>query len=137
MLNRDRKPSAADIAEWMQKLRVPEGMRIGQRFELAPFQIEALEAIYDNPAGTRRAILSFPRKTGKTALCSLLVLAHLVGPKARANSQIYSTAQSRAQAAIVFDYAAKIVRMSPALQPFVIIRDSIKELYCPSLGSKY
>lgn len=96
-----------------------------------------MRRIYDNPAGTRRAILSFGRKNGKTAFAGFLNLLHLVGPEARPNSQLYSAAQSRDQAAILFSLAAKMVRMSPDLSAYVTIRDTAKQLYCPELGTLY
>jgi phage terminase large subunit-like protein len=33
--------------------------------------------------------------------------------------------------------AAKVVRLSPTLHPVVVIRDTIKELFCPDLGTLY
>jgi phage terminase large subunit-like protein len=93
--------------------------------------------IYDNPGITRRAIISFGRKNGKTALSSFLTLLHLVGPEARPNGQCYSVAQSRDQAAILFKLAAKCIRLSPTLCDFVGIRDTVKELYCQELGTLY
>jgi len=129
--------TAADIVKWIEDLWVPEGRLLGQKFKLADWQISCLESIYDNPHGTRRAILSFSRKCGKSTLCALLLLVHLCGPRARPNSQLYSTAQSREQAAVIFNLAAKIARMSPALRDFVTVRDSTKELLCPSLGTRY
>lgn len=94
-----------------------------------------MEAIYDTP--TRQFILSMPRKNGKTAFIAFLLLLHLVGPEARRNSQLYSAAQSRDQAAIVFNYASKSVRLSPDLEPHVGIRDSAKQMYCQGLGTVY
>jgi phage terminase large subunit-like protein len=126
--------------KWIEDYcRVPEGKLVGQPVRLRPWQKRALRAIYDNPAGTRRAILSFGRKNGKTALTAFLLLLHLCGPEARAkpNSQLYSTAQSRDQAAIIFALAAKIVRMSPDLNGVVLIRDTAKQLVCPELGTTY
>ena len=79
---------------------------------LRPWQRLEICKIYDNPHGTRQAIISFPRKNGKTALISFLLLLHLVGPEAKANSQLYSTGMTRDQAATVFKLAAKVVRMS-------------------------
>jgi hypothetical protein len=54
-------------------------------------------------------------------------LLHLVGPDARPNSQLYSAAQSRDQAAILFRLAAKVVRMSPELADVVTVRDTAKQ----------
>ena len=64
----------------------PDGAHVGKPIKLDAFQRRFITAIYDNPAGTRRALLSLARKNGKTALIAGLVLAHLVGPEAKLNS---------------------------------------------------
>lgn len=115
--------------------RVPEGALVGQGVKLREWQRDLIRGIYDTP--TRRAIISFGRKNGKTALSAFLLLLHLVGPEAKANSQLFSAAQSREQASILFALAAKCVRMSPDLSQYVVVRDTAKELLCPELGSKY
>lgn len=99
------------------------------------WQRDILHGIYDTP--TRRAIVSFGRKNAKTSLAAMLLLLHLVGPEAIANSQLNSAAQSREQAAILFALAAKMVRMNPDLSQFVTIRDTAKQLFCPELGTLY
>lgn len=104
---------------------------------LRPFQKRELIRIYDNPAGTRMAIISFGKKNAKTTFAAFLLLLHLAGPEAIRNTQLPSTAQSRDQAAVVFELAAKIVRLSPTLSPFIVIRDSFKQLFCPGLGTLY
>ena len=116
---------------------VPEGRDVGKPVRLREWQKREVRRIYDNPHGTRRAILSFGRKNGKTAISAFLLLLHLCGPEARPNSQLYSAAQSRDQAAILFNLAAKMVRMSPDLADYVGIRDTAKQLYCPELGTLY
>lgn len=110
---------------------------MGKPVLLRDWQKEELRRIYDNPHGTRRAILSFGRKNGKTALSSFILLLHLCGPEARPNSQLFSAAQSRDQAAILFALAAKVVRMSPDLNAVVVVRDTAKQLACPELGTLY
>lgn len=123
---------------WIEALcRVPEGRDVGKPVRLREWQKTELRRIYDNPHGTRRAILSFGRKNGKTALSSFILLLHLCGPEARPNSQLFSAAQSRDQAAILFALAAKVVRMSPDLNAVVVVRDTAKQLACPDLGSLY
>ena len=96
--------------------RVPEGKLVGKPVKLAAFQKEFIRAIYDNKTPTRRAYLSIARKNGKTALIAGLVLAHLVGPEAKLNSQIISGARSREQAGQVYNYAAKMIALNPDLQ---------------------
>jgi phage terminase large subunit-like protein len=108
---------------------------IGQPVKLRKWQKDILLDIYGTP--TRRAIVSFGRKNGKTALAAFLLLLHLCGPEARPNSQLFSAAQSREQAAVLFNLAAKCVRMSPDLSAAIQIRDTAKELLCPELGTRY
>jgi len=110
---------------------------VGQPVKLRSWQKKEICRIYDNPAGTRRAILSFGRKNGKTALAAFLLLLHTCGPEAVPNSQLNSAAQSRDQAAILFALAAKVVRLSPDLSAVVVIRDTAKQLACPELGTLY
>lgn len=123
---------------WCEKyLKVPEGKFVGQPLKMAPFMKDDFRAIYDNPAGTRRAIISRGRKNAKTTESAMILLLHLCGPEARPNSQLFSAAQSRDQAAVLFALAAKMVRMSPDLNSVVIIRDTAKQLACPDLGTLY
>lgn len=67
----------------------------------------------------------------------MILLLHLCGPEAQANSQLFSAAQSRDQAAVLFALAAKMVRMSEELNAVVTVRDSSKQLHCPELGTLY
>lgn len=85
----------------------------------------------------RRAILSIARKNGKTGLIAALVLAHLVGPEAVANGEIYSAANDREQAAQVFKVARQIVDADPELGRLCKVVPSTKTLTCPSNGSFY
>jgi phage terminase large subunit-like protein len=114
---------------------IPEGRFVGKPMRLSGEQREWLRSIYDTP--TRRLILSMARKQGKTAFAACLLLLHLVGPEARPNSQLYSAAQSRDQAAILFALAAKMVRMSADLTQYVAVRDTAKQLFCSELGTLY
>ena len=121
---------------WIEEnCRIPEGRLVGQPVKLTKEQRKWIKAIYDSP--TRRFILSMGRKNAKTALSAFLLLLHLVGPEARENSQLFSAAQSRDQAAVLFKLAAKIVRFSPELSAYVQIRESAKMLLCPELGTEY
>ena len=110
---------------------------VGKPVKLRNWQKKDLRKIYDNPHGTRTAILSFAKKNAKSTLCAFLLLLHLSGVEAVQNTQLVSTAQSRDQAAILFDLAAKIVRMSPPLDPHIVIRETVKQLYCPGRGTLY
>ena len=116
---------------------IPEGRDLGQKVRLRDWQRDEIKKIYDNPHGTRRAIISFGRKNAKTTLSAFLLLLHLSGPEAIINSQLFSTAQSRDQAAVLFALAAKIVRMSPLLRDLVTVRDTAKHLLDKEFGTMY
>jgi phage terminase large subunit-like protein len=115
----------------------PEGQHVGKPIKLVPFQKRFIKAIYDNKRGTHTAYLSIARKNGKTALIAGMMLAHLVGPEAKLNSQIVSGARSREQAAQVFNYAAKMVQLSPVLSGLVKIIPSGKRLIGLPLNVEY
>jgi phage terminase large subunit-like protein len=121
---------------WIESVcRIPDGKLVGQPVRLTDAQKGWIKQLYDSP--TRTFILSMARKNAKTATSSFLLLLHLCGPEAKANSQLYSAAQSRDQAAILFGYASKVVRMSPDLSEYVQIKESAKTLTCPELGTTY
>ena len=129
--------SARNIA-WIHKhCRIPEGKDVGKPVVLRTWQQDNIRKIYDNPHGTRTAIISFGKKNAKTTLAAFLLLLHLCGPEAVPNTQLPSTAQSKDQAAVLFRLAAKIVRLSPTLNPVLVIRDTLKEILCPDLGTLY
>jgi phage terminase large subunit-like protein len=126
------------VINWIEKhCRIPEGKDVGKRVELRDWQKKLIKKIYNNPLGTRRAIISFGRKNAKTTLSAFLLLTHLCSDVSKPNSQLYSAAQSRDQAAILFNLAAKIVRLSSDLRDFVTVRDTSKQLFCPGRGTLY
>jgi phage terminase large subunit-like protein len=118
-------------------LHIPEGSQVGQPLKLLPFQKKFIKDIYDNPHGTKRAYMACARKNGKSALIAALLLAHIVGPEARQNSQIISGARSRDQASLVFKLAEKMVRQSPGLQKIVRIVPSQKSLIGLPMNVEY
>jgi phage terminase large subunit-like protein len=125
------------IAFCERYLSVPEGALVGQPIRLEGFQREFILSIYDNPHGTRRAYLSIARKNGKSAVIACILLAHLIGPEAKLNSQIVSGAMSRDQAALVFNLAAKMVQLSPDISSLVRINPSGKKLIGLPLNVEY
>ena len=136
----DKEPvgRAKEAIDWIElNCCLPEGKDVGKPVRLRPWQKSLIESIYNNPARTRRAIISFGRKNGKTAFSAFLLLLHLCGPESLVNSQLYSSAQSRDQAGLLFALAAKIVRLSPEMRDAVIVRDTAKQLFCPERGTLY
>lgn len=108
--------------------RVPEGDLVGQPIRLAGFQEDFFYSVYDNHVPTRTAILSMARKNSKTATIATIAIVHIAGPEAKLNSRISSGARSRKQAAEVYNYADKMVRLSPTLRPIIKPVPSQKKL---------
>ncbi len=107
---------------------VSEGDLIGKPIKLEKFQKQFLLDVYDNKAGTRRAYLSIARKNSKTATIACILLAHICGPEAVLNSRIISGAMSRDQAAEVYNYASKMIQLSPELSRVTRIVPSSKRI---------
>lgn len=137
------KTRADRICDWIETfLVIPEGQHVSEPFRLLPFQREFIKLVYDNPHVTRQAILSIPRKNGKSVLTSALLLAHLCGPEYVRNGQLYSCAMDRSQAAIIYEACAKMILLSPSLSKLVALgklklKDSTKEIMCLPLGTRY
>lgn len=138
-LNRLR---ADRVIAFLEQLTVPSGEGQGGRLRLRDWQKKFIRDIYQ-PHGTngrrlvRRAILSIGRKNGKTLLIAALALAHLVGPESIQNGEIYSAANDRDQASVVFRMAAQIVRADPELSEILRVVDSTKTIACYANGSFY
>lgn len=129
------------IIDFIQELTVPSGKGAGKKFKLRPFQIKFIEDVYGNLEGkiriTRRAVLSIARKNGKTALIAALALVHLVGPEAEQNGEIYSAANDREQASIIFKYAKQLIGLNEELQQYCEVIPSTKTINCEFTGSVY
>ena len=122
-------PRGQKICAFIEAYRlIPEGAQVGQPIKLMTFQRKFILNVFDNSLGDSLASLSVARKNGKYALIAAILLAHLVGPVARQNSQMISTARSRDQASLVFTLAEKMVRLSRELSKIVRIVPSQKML---------
>lgn len=132
---------AGRVIAFLESLPITSGMHAGEKLRLRPWQREIVEAIYrtgqDGRRIVRTALVTCPRKQGKTALAAGLALCHLVGPEAEPRGQVFSVASDRDQAAIIFRELAAIIRGVPEFSERVIIRDFNKQLEDSVTGSTY
>jgi len=127
--------SCRNIA-WVERFCIiPSGQFVGQPVSLRDWQKDIFRDIFDSP--TRTYINSVGRKNAKTALAAMILLLFLVGPEAIQNSEMYSTAMARDQAALIHGLAAKMIRLNPEMNEAITIRDTNKELVCSSFGTFY
>jgi phage terminase large subunit-like protein len=129
------------VIQFIELLPITSGMLAGQQFKIRPWQKSILEGIYrtdeDRKRIVRQAMLTLPRKQGKTALTAALALAHLCGPEAEQRGQVYSAAADRNQAALIYNEMKAIIREVPELERRIIVRDFTKHLEDVETGSIY
>lgn len=77
------------------------------------------------------------RKNGKTELIAALALAHLCGPVAELNGQIYSAAADKEQAALIFKAAAAMIAMEPEFISRLNVMEYHKRIVHYRSGSFY
>lgn len=135
-------PSERVIAFIETYLRTPSGKNATKPFVLREWQKKLIRDVYDNVNAdgkriTRRVLWSMAKKNGKTALIAALVLVHLVGPEAIPTAEIYSGANSKKQAALIFNAAWAMVRTSPELSQRITAIPSRMRLVCHEFGSFY
>ncbi len=137
--NRQR---ARRVIQFIERLIVLSGLGAGGPLRLRSWQQAFFRDGYEPKQCSarrvlRRAVLSVGHKNGKSALTAALVLAHLVGPEAIRNGEIYSAATEREQVAIVLTIAAQMVRADREFLAMIRIVDSTKTMVCMHNGSIY
>ena len=129
------------VLDFLGKLPVPSGARAGERFKVIKWEADVVDALYstgeDGKRTVRQALITLPRKNGKTGFIAGLCLAHLCGPEAETNGEIYSAAADRDQAAIIFRMMKQIVAGEPWLSERLVIRQFDKTIEDVVTGSVY
>jgi phage terminase large subunit-like protein len=128
------------VISFIESLPITSGILAGRKFRLGAWQKKIIKAIYRTGRNGRRivrqALISIPRKNGKTTFTAALALCHLAGPEAEPRGEIYSAATEREQAAIIFREMKAMVNGTD-LAERVIIRDFAKSLEDSETGSIY
>lgn len=136
MARRARKLTAEDehasrVIRFIERnLRHSKGEWAGRPFELAAFQKPIVGELFgarraDGTRQYRKALIGFPRKNGKSTLAAALAL-YLMAMDGEPGAEVYSGANDKDQARIVFGEAKRMVEGSPALARFCdIYRDTI------------
>ena len=134
--------SYADYAvSFIEALSHTKGTWAGKPFELIDWQERIIRDIFGiiKPNGYRQfntAYVEIPKKMGKSELAAAVALLLTCGDNEE-RAEVYGCAADRNQASIVFNVAADMVRMSPALAKRVKILDSTKRLIYQPTGSIY
>ncbi len=129
------------VIDVVEMLSHTAGPAAGHQFMLRDWQKDMLEKIYgptydDGRRKVRTALITIPRKQGKTELAAALAIYHLIGDGEKA-AQVYSAAADRHQAALVFNAAAMMIRNDPELSEMLNIVESQKRIVHHESGSFY
>ncbi len=130
---------SADYAvAFIENLCHTKGTWAGRPFELIDWQEQIIRDIFGTlkPNGYRQfntAYIEIPKKMGKSELAAAVALLLCCGD-GEERAEVYGCAADRQQASIVFEVAADMVRMCPALSKRVKILASQKRIvYLPIL----
>ena len=128
----------ADYAvSFIESLRHTKGQWYREPFELIDWQEQIVRDVFGvlKPNGYRQfntAYVEIPKKMGKSELAAAIALLLTCGD-GEERAEVYGCAADHNQASIVFNVAADMVRMCPALSKRVKILDSKKRLvYLPT-----
>jgi len=118
-----------------------KGTWAGKSFELIDWQEQIIRDIFGTikPNGYRQfntAYIEIPKKQGKSELAAAVALLLTCGD-GEERAEVYGCAADRQQATIVFDVAADMVRMCPALSKRVKILASQKRIIYTPTNSFY
>ena len=133
---------AADFAvSFIECLCHTKGTWAGKPFELIDWQEKIIRDIFGTlkPNGYRQfntAYIEIPKKQGKSELAAAVSLL-LCCADGEERAEVYGCAADRQQATIVFDVAADMVRMNPALKKRVKILASQKRIIYQPTNSFY
>lgn len=129
---------AADYAvSFIECLSHTKGTWAGKQFELIDWQERIIRDLFGviKPNGYRQfntAYIEIPKKNGKSELAAAVALLLTCGD-GEERAEVYGCAADRQQASIVFEVAADMVRMCPALSKRVKILASQKRIiYIPT-----
>jgi len=134
--------AAADYAvAFVESLCHTKGTWSGKPFELIDWQEQIIRDVFGTlkPNGYRQfntAYVEIPKKMGKSELAAAVALLLTCGD-GEERAEVYGCAADRNQASIVFNVAADMVRMCPALSKRVKILDATKRLIYQPTGSIY
>lgn len=133
---------AADYAVgFIECLSHTKGTWAGKPFELIDWQEQIIRDVFGTikANGYRQfntAYVEIPKKMGKSELAAAIALLLTCGD-GEERAEVYGCAADRNQASIVFNVAADMVRLCPALSKRVKILDSQKRLIYLPTGSIY
>lgn len=139
--NRKGLTRAERVIAFCEFLPITSGIHAGRRLILRPWQKEIVNSIYavdeDGKRMVRTALVTLPRKNGKTAIAAALALCHLLGPEAEQRGQIFSASADREMASIIYREMEAVILSVPEFSSRCHIQSFHKTITDTTTGSVY
>ena len=142
---RGKKLTRAErVIAFLEDLPITSGKLAGQKMKLRDWQREIVSALYatdaDGVRTIRTAVISMPRKNGKTQIAAGLALCHLIGPESEPRGQVYSAAVDRQQASLIFNELVALIDADDEFAEMVNVqrfKKTIEVMEGPAKGTIY
>ena len=135
------KTKADQAVNFIQCLKHTKGEFYNKPFLLLPWQETIIRDLFgvvkaDGYRQFKQSIVFIPKKAGKTELAAAIAL-YLLCADGEQRAEIYGAAADRQMASLVFNVAADMIRLSPALRKRCKILDSRKRIVFEPTNSFY
>lgn len=132
--------AGARAVRLINQLQHTKGPDAGTSFQLRPWQVRILKKLFtvgrDGRRRYRTCLLMLPRKNGKTEIAAALAVYFLLFDH-EIGGEVYSAAADKDQASLVFNVAAQMIRLEPALNAQCEIIESQRRIVHRASGSFY
>ena len=130
------------VVEFINILPITSGKLAGQKMKLRQWQVDIIKQLFNTDDEgnrlVRTAVITVPRKNGKTQIAASLILAAMGdGPLSEMRGQCYSMANDRGQAAIIFNELEAWIYAVPEFSDNFNIKRHEKKIECLTTGTTY
>ncbi len=125
------------VREFINILPITAGSHAGRKMKLRPWQEDIIRQIYgDGPRTIRTAVITLPRKNGKSFLTAALIMAHMgIGPETESRGQVFAAASDREQSSIIFREVEAMLYAVPEFRELFNVRAFHKQIECLVTGT--
>lgn len=117
------------------------GIHAGRKLKLREWQRDIVKGIYatngDGKRPVRTALITCPRKQGKTTLAAALALCHLIGPESEPRGGVFSAASDQNQSSLILREMEAMILHVPEYSSRCHIQSFFKTITDTVSGSVY
>jgi phage terminase large subunit-like protein len=129
------------VIAFCETLPITAGIHAGRKLKVRDWQKEIIKKVYSTNGNglrtVRTALITVPRKNGKTTLAAALALCHLIGPESEQRGQVFSAASDQGQASIILHEMEAMILHVPEYSSRCHIQSFFKTITDIHTGSVY